>query len=530
MPITFSTATKSLATAPQVGIAVELYVVAFASFTASTQTRCLRRPRGNDLLGTLAQQAGHASMHHLTINGRNAYSTRFASTSNITCAAPQPHLVGDPLFGSMAFRHLMILISEPCMAITISSTNYLSWTYLHRYTVPQEQRQILRIINLPAANSVFCFLGLLFYNDYFYIEPISAIYEAFSVAALFFLMLEFACPDGTDRVKYFEYLPALDKKGNVVAGGSLTWFKRTWASVLQYPLSKLVLVVIEIFTQCFHVYCENSFSPKYAHLWLTIIDLLFVGSALGPCIRLVQRLGKAKAFQANQAVRAKVWTFIGILIFQPLQGVIFGLLNGKLFGPSKKATYDDINFGIPAFLTCMETAIFSLIFMWAYRAKEYAEGRRLDRYGQAPATRTKTFKAIFDALNLHDILASTANAFKLLFTRVRSRYGSRTTSQREKLMQDGVGMEPLPQRNGTRGYNGESEFNDDQYSPPASEYDNRGTSYAPAMPLSARDTSPPGRTRNLRADGLGPHEYQPLTRSRNPSPSGGREQYPRTMV
>ncbi|KAK4561800.1 hypothetical protein LTR86_004479 [Recurvomyces mirabilis] len=453
----------------------------------------------------------------------------FASTSNITCAAPQPGLVGEPITGSLTFHHIMILISAACMGVTILSTIYASWTHLHRYTIPQEQRQILRIINLPAAYSIFNFLALLFYNDYYYIAPIAGVYEAFTVAALFLLMLEFVCPDGTDREKFFDALPAVDKKGNPTGGGSLPWFKRTWAQVFQYPLSKLVFVVIQIVTQYYHVYCENSFSPKYAHLWLTIADFLFVGGALGAAIKFVQRMGKAKAFNINQKVRAKVYSYIGILVFQMLQDIVFGLLNGKLFNPSKKVTYNDINFGIPAFLTCLETAIFSFIFMWAYSSKEYSEGRRMDRFGQAPATRTKTFKAIFDALNLSDIVAGTVIAIGSLVMRVQSRYGGSSTPQREKLMQDGVGMEPLSSRNRMRGYSGGSDF-DDQYTPPLdTQYDGR-TTYAPAMPQATRDPSPPDRTRTFRADGLRPQEYQPLTRSRDPSPSGGAEQYPRNMV
>jgi len=168
------------------------------------------------------------SLEHAILQAR---ALGFASTSNITCAAPQRGLVGEPIAGSLTFHHMMILISSATLGITILSTIYASWAHLHRYTIPQEQRQILRIINLPAAYSIFNFLGLLFYNDYFYIVPICDLYEAFTVAALFLLMLEFVCPDGTDRETFFNALPAVDKKGNPVGGGSLPWFKVSFRSV-----------------------------------------------------------------------------------------------------------------------------------------------------------------------------------------------------------------------------------------------------------------------------------------------------------
>lgn len=211
-------------------------------------------------------------------------------------------------------------------------------------------------------------------------------------------------------------------------------------------------------------------------------------------------------------------------------------MNGKLFSPTKTATYNDINFGIPSFMTCIESVIFSGIFHYSFSPSEYKEGSRLDRFGASPAKRTRTFRAILDALNLSDIIAGTLVAFQLLFMRVQSKYGARTAPQRQKTMnaEDQVGLEPLSDRSRMRGYSGGSDFND-QYTPPMegeTEYD--GGMHAPSLPRSARDPSPAGRARTFRADELRPsmggQEYQPLTRSRDPSPSGMPPQYARPMV
>ncbi|EMC99053.1 hypothetical protein BAUCODRAFT_146038 [Baudoinia panamericana UAMH 10762] len=472
----------------------------------------------------------------------HARALGFADTSNITCARPQSGLVGEPLTqgGTLTLHQLMILIAAPCLGLTILSTVFLSWKHLHRYTAPQEQRQILRIVNLPAAYAIFHFLALCFYQDYFYIAPISEVYEGFAVAALFLLMLEYACPDGTDREAYFNKLPNQDKKGNTLPGGSLQWFQRTWSSVLQYPLSKFLLIVVQIITQYFGVYCENSFSPKHAHLWLALLDFLFVGGALGATINFCRRLAKEKAVDPIHGGRWKVYSFLGIILFQILQGsrgpmltltfnrIVFGILNGKLFSPSPKATYNDINFGIPAFLTCVEAVIFSLIFQWTFRSREYAQ--RSDRYGQGPAQRTRTWKAILDALNLSDIIAGTVVAFQLLFIRVSSRYGARSGPRREKAVDGGASMEPLSHRTKVRGYSNVSDF-DDQLTPPEETGFNGPNVYAPAVPPAARDPSPSAGNRMYRSTNLGTEtEYQPLTRSREPSPSGLEQQYPRQMV
>ncbi|KYG47210.1 hypothetical protein M433DRAFT_86145, partial [Acidomyces richmondensis BFW] len=342
----------------------------------------------------------------------------------------------------------MILISAPCLAITVALCLLLSWRHLHRYTAPQEQRQILRMVNLPVAYCLFNFLSLCFYQDYLYIQPIAGVYEAFVVAALFFLVLEYVCPDGMDREKYFENLPGQDKKGNPVPGGSLNWFQKTWATTLQYPLTKTVFVTIQIITQYFGVYCENSMSPKHAHLWLFLADLLFIGGAFGATIQFVRRL--IKEIDPVHKARAKIFSFVGIMAFQLLQDLIFGLFNGKLFSPSAKVTYNDINFGIPSFLTCVECIIFSVIFQWSFAAAEYKSSNRLDRYGMnQPAARTKTLRAILDSLNLADIIAGTVVAIRLLFGQMQSRYGSSAINGPVSpyRMKDGygvgVGMEPL---------------------------------------------------------------------------------------
>jgi len=88
---------------------------------------------------------------------------------------------------------------------------------------------------------------------------------------------------------------------------------------LQYPLTKTVFVIIQIITQYAGVYCENSMSPKYAHLWLFLADLLFIGGAFGATIQFFRRL--INEIDPVHKPRAKVISFVGIMIFQLLQGV-----------------------------------------------------------------------------------------------------------------------------------------------------------------------------------------------------------------
>lgn len=452
-----------------------------------------------------------------------------ADKPDLSCPRPVTDEVGAPLFGkgSINLHQLMIYISGPCLIVTIISCMILSWRHLHRYTSPQEQRQILRIVNLPIAYCLFNFLALTFTLDYMFIQPIAGVFEAFAVAGLFFLVLEYVTPDGTDREKYFDSLPNKTRRGKPIPGGSLGWFQKTWGSVLQYPLFKTILIIIEIITQYFGVYCENSFSFKHARLWLTLADYIFVGGATGAVIKFYLRV-KPECAPIHRA-GAKIWTFLGILFFQIIQDVsatdqdlrfialtlclsqlIFGLLNGKLFSPTKTATYNDINFGIASLMTCIESVVFSLIMQWSYSPSEYKAGQKLDRYGSGPAARTKTAKALLDACNPSDIIAGTVLALQMLFMRVRSRYGGSVggvggygAPSHRRLGSEDQHLEPLSSRQNLRGQ--------DPYMPPENDGDYE-TQYAPGynappMPPSARDPSPGanyGHAQTWRADNLRP--------------------------
>lgn len=245
-----------------------------------------------------------------------------ATSATEHCPRPLHHdEKGAPLFGtgSVNLHQLMVYVSAGCLAVTALSCVWLTFSHLRNYTHPQQQRQILRIVNLPLAYCLFNFLALTFTTDYIYIQPLGSIYEAFTVAALFLLVLEWVAPDGIDREKYFDNLELRSRRGKVTPGGSLKWFQRTWTSALQYPLSKTVFVVIEVVTQYYGDYCMGSWSPKHAHLYLFIADIMLIGGALGATMRFFGRMRTECALEHKP--RPKVWSFVGIVLFQIIQDV-----------------------------------------------------------------------------------------------------------------------------------------------------------------------------------------------------------------
>ncbi|KAF2097000.1 DUF300-domain-containing protein [Rhizodiscina lignyota] len=326
-----------------------------------------------------------------------------------TCARPVAGQEGEVLNIGITTHRLLEYISGISLGLTLIVTLFLITRHLSRYTVPPEQRQIVRIVFVPTFFAIIGFFSVMFYNVSIYIRPIPEVYEAFCIPAILLLYIHYVCPDEGQLTRYdfFHNLELQDRKGRSQSGGSLTWFKRTWICVFQYPLAKTISAIIEIATQGAGVFCINSLSPHYAHLWCQIIDIVSIVLAVPRVIRFERRMKsqmdpKHKAFQ-------KLLAFKGFVILQFIQLIIFGLLNGKVFSPTAYVTYDDIYYGIPNTLTCLEGVIFSFLFLWAFNTSVYHP-----EYQNTQGRRMPFWRAIFNAMNFTDIVKGVTFMFALI--------------------------------------------------------------------------------------------------------------------
>ncbi|KAF2488685.1 hypothetical protein BU16DRAFT_497207 [Lophium mytilinum] len=325
-------------------------------------------------------------------------------------------------------------ISWVCVALTTISALFLIWKHLHRYTCPKEQRQNVRIIFMPVASCVLELMSIIFYTDSIYLSPLKETYQGFCIAALYLLYVEYMCPDEQIRDAYFNGVVNKTRKGETISGGSLAWFNRTWIMVFQYPLMKTIFCIIEIATQAANKYCMNTLSPKYAHIWLLLADNILISLAISSVLRFFGRF--KKEMDPKHHALAKLLCFKGIVFFQFFQMIIFGFAT---FKPTKTLTFDDIYYGIPATLTCLEATIFSFLFHFGFRSRVYHTDTRPDAY------RMPTWRAILDAMNLSDIIRGSIHATVLL-TQKRSPtghgFGQGPKRQRTHEMDD-MAREPL---------------------------------------------------------------------------------------
>jgi hypothetical protein len=124
---------------------------------------------------------------------------------------------GVPIAGSLTFQHLVSIISWACVGVSVLLWLGLIIPHLRRYRVPNEQRQIFRIVSTPVVFTIVAAISTHVYQAAEYLEPLANWYEALALASLFLLYVQYVTPDATSRNAFFQNLE-----------GSLRWF---WVSL-----------------------------------------------------------------------------------------------------------------------------------------------------------------------------------------------------------------------------------------------------------------------------------------------------------
>lgn len=100
--------------------------------------------------------------------------------------------------------------------------------------------------------------------------------------------------------------------------------------------------------------------------------------------------------------------------------------------------YDDIYYGVPMMLTAIEAMTSYFAVHFAFRSREYHTDNRLETHW------LPTWRAIFDALNLADIVHGVILAFHLLVTSSSPNgFDGHATKRQETSELDGISREPL---------------------------------------------------------------------------------------
>ncbi|PMD33849.1 DUF300-domain-containing protein [Hyaloscypha variabilis F] len=281
-----------------------------------------------------------------------------SSSSNHICpnvSVTDP--VQVPFVGNLSFHHFIVIISGTCMAFSCLLSFYLIFRHATHYSLPKEQRQVIRIIFTIPVFAIMAFLSVAFNDAAIYIKPIEDLYEAFALAGFFLLLCAFVEESDEERQTYF------------TTSGTTQPYLAATVGAFQFPVVMLILLVVTEITQAIGTYCATSNKLYFAHIWVTIITLISTAVAIMSIIRFYKA---QKPVISGRKPLPKLIAFKGIVFLNFIQNAIFSFLTSSNdLKPTTKLTFKDLSIGIPNLILSLEMVIFSLLFLYVYRTKEY---------------------------------------------------------------------------------------------------------------------------------------------------------------
>ncbi|KAI1178629.1 organic solute transporter Ostalpha-domain-containing protein [Nemania sp. FL0916] len=350
---------------------------------------------------------------------------------NSTCPLPKDEIEGGPaelpIVGNLTFQNLLLYISLAFTGITLLSSLSIAISHLCCYVRPREQRQIIRILFYPVVLAVLSSLSILSYSAYQYLWPAEGLYEPISLAAIFFLFVEFAAPDASTREEYFNELEAkrqkkggdrfgLKKAWTMVPGGSLRWFQSKYVALYIYFIATIVIKIVQEITQALGRYCQYSFSPAFAHIWVIVISYVALPIGVLAILQFYLRMNTEPHFKARKPT-LKILSFKAVILITFVQEIIFDILvSTQAFKNTETMRVKDWSIGLQSLLVCIEQSLVAIWFQWSFSVKEYRQFHR-----ESPDKKMNIFRAALDALNCTDIFAGAIYAIRLLVSGVGPR-------------------------------------------------------------------------------------------------------------
>lgn len=217
------------------------------------------------------------------------------------------------------------------------------------------------------------------------------------------------------------------------------------------------------------VYCKDSLSPAFAHIWVQMFECISVTIAMFCVIQfyiqLKDDLAEHKPFLKVLCIKLVIffsfWQNVSAdCDFKDPAGTIansyawqivisFATSSSGPLQPTKKLAYPDISIGIPATLLCIEMSIFAVMHIFAFPWKPYSIKHSYSNPIQEPGFSGGAdmryigfFPALMDAFNPWDIVKMTARGFRWLFVGVRKRHED-VSYQNPDFGKDSTGYAPV---------------------------------------------------------------------------------------
>ncbi|XP_075687531.1 transmembrane protein 184A [Rhinoderma darwinii] len=351
------------------------------------------------MLGTLAGL--------FTMDPNTAAELRTASNTSVD---------GDRLFlTTAAAKGISGVFVWSALLLTCSQI----YLHLRNYTIPKEQRYIIRILFIVPIYSFDSWLSLLLIgNDqyYVYFDSVRDCYEAFVIYSFLSLCFEYLGGESAimteirgKPVKSSCFYGTCCLQGMSYSIGFLRFCKQ---ATLQFCIVKPIMAVVTIILQAFGKYHDGDFNVQSGYLYITIIYNFSVSLAL------------YALFLFYFATKELLHPFEPVLKFLTIKAVIFlsfwqgmllailercgaipevQIINGNPVGAGTVAA------GYQNFIICIEMLFAAVSLRYAFTCQVYREKKENSTANVAPMQSISS--GLKETISPHDIVQDAIHNF-----------------------------------------------------------------------------------------------------------------------
>ncbi|XP_053214229.1 transmembrane protein 184B-like [Panonychus citri] len=255
------------------------------------------------------------------------------------------------------------------------------YQHLRIYTMPSEQRYIVRILFIVPIYGFDCWLSLLFFKDnyYVYFDSIRDWYEAFVIYNFLALCYEYLggeCNIMSEirgrPIKSSWWYGTCCLAGKTYTIGFLRFCKQ---ATLQFCAIKPIMSVVTLILQSVGKYRDGDWSADSGYLYVTLIYNFSVSLALYSLILFYQA---TKDLLSPYDPIWKFFTVKSVIFLSFWQGVILAVLEKadllpEFYSSGTKASTGTVSAGYQNFLICVEMFFASLALRYAFPYRIYGD-------------------------------------------------------------------------------------------------------------------------------------------------------------
>ncbi|KAI0685934.1 organic solute transporter Ostalpha-domain-containing protein [Cytidiella melzeri] len=356
-----------------------------------------------------------------------------ADIVNGRCHNDKALVESPPLFQNgklvIQMHHIGWLV---CGVFTVAATVITFWLmnkHLQWYTNKAEQRYIIRILLMVPLYAVISTASFLFWNHSTPLLLLRDCYESIVLTSFFYLLLLYISPDTEEQKEVFRKngLSHLNdclriakgeppKKWMLPLGGvkakpqdGLYFLQMMKWGVLQYCVVRPGTTLAAVILDYVGLYCEDSWSPGWGHIYLTVIVSISVSVAM---YCLIQLYSSVSTFLSPKQPLLKLFAIKAVVFLTFWQATMLSML--ATFGLVKDTQYmtaENINIGIGAVIETVEMTLFALLHLKAFSYHPYV----------VASLRTKRIPALLHAFNFMETYRELHSGTIYMWHRMRGR-------------------------------------------------------------------------------------------------------------